>query len=717
MSAGQCINAPIQFTDTSYTKYGFVNSWSWNFGDLGTLADTSHLRNPVYSYPTSGIKDVKLTVTNSKGCTKDTTIRITVIETPTLTLPFKDSSYCGLDTLTLGATASVPSTFSWSPLINIINPNTANPQVFPTVTTKYYVVADAGGCFARDSITVRPVNNLTATAIASPLNICEGDTITLSGSSNHSPITWQWSPQASVLASTSQNTKAFPINNTVYTLTARWGNNCVATDSKSVIVKPLATPNAGPDAYICTGQSGTQLNATGGDNYQWTPTTGLSASNIPNPFASPATTTTYIVSVGVTGCAVRRSDTVIVDAKALPTLTASSDTLICSIDTLALSANGTGNFLWTPNYNIDNVNIATPLVSPDVPTRYIVSLTDAFGCISKDSVFVDVITSVSLNAGADTTICQTDPMRLNTVSNGLQYSWTPATFLDDPTKKNPIATPDTTTRYFVTARVGKCLASDDVNITVVPYPIANAGPDSTICFGGSTQLQASGGDVYTWSPASFLDNPNIPNPVASPAKTTRYIVSVRSTTSGCPKPVNDSVLVIIRPRVIADAGPRDTVVVSNQPLQLNGSGGLTYLWSPGTGLTNTTIRNPVARLFNDQRYILTVRDAGNCADTDTIDVIVYKIAADLYVPTAFTPNGDNKNDVFKPIPIGMKAITYFRVYNRWGNLMYATAEIGKGWDGTFNGKPQDPDTFVWIVGGLDYEGNGITKKGYVILIR
>ncbi|MEO5647203.1 MAG: T9SS type B sorting domain-containing protein, partial [Chitinophagaceae bacterium] len=430
------------------------------------------------------------------------------------------------------------------------------------------------------------------------------------------------------------------------------------------------------------------------------------------------TTTSYIVSVGVTGCARRRSDTVVVEAKPLPSLVVSKDTLICSSDTLQLFATGTGNILWTPNYNISNQTSASPLVSPDLPTKYYVSLTDIFGCTKRDSVFVDVISVLSLDAGMDTTICQTDAIRLNTTSNGLQYRWTPILGLDNPNIKNPIANPDTTMLYSVVATVGSCQAIDSVKVTVVPYPIANAGLDSIICFGASTQLQASGGDVYTWSPTTFLDNPNIANPVATPLRTTLYTVSVRSTTSGCPKPDLDSILVTVRPRVIADAGPRDTVVVTNQPLQLSGTGGLSYLWSPPTGLNNPSIRNPVALLNNDSmRYILTVRDAGNCADTDTIDVIVYKVTADLYVPTAFTPNGDGKNDVFRPIPIGMKSISYFRVYNRWGVLMFSTTEQRKGWDGRYNGKGQDTDTFVWVVEGLDYEGNRRSKKGYVILIR
>jgi gliding motility-associated-like protein len=718
VTAGICQGAPIQFTDTTKTRYGVVDSWRWDFGDPATAADTSRIQNPTYTYSAPGTYTVILRVTNSKGCLSTITRQVTIIDQPTLTMDFRDTTYCARDTLTLGATASVPSTYSWTPLINIINPNSQNPQVYPTTPTKYYVVADAGGCFARDSVMVKPRNDLATVATASPASICEGDTITLTGTANYSPITWQWSPANTVLEPNTQTTKAFPIANTTYVLTARWGNNCVATDSKVVTVKPLAVPEAGPDAYICTGQSSVQLNASGGDNYQWTPTTGLSNPSIPNPIASPSVTTIYTVSVGVTGCSARRTDSVKVEAKPTPALEVTNDTLICVIDTLQLNATGSGSVFWTPNYNINDQNSPTPLVSPDVSTTYYVTLTDSFGCRKTDSVRVNVTPNVNLFAGNDTTICQTDGIQLMTVSNGLRYTWTPSRGLSDSTAKRPIATPDTTTTYTVLATVGKCSATDDIKITTVPYPIANAGPDTAFCFGGNVQLQATGGDVYRWSPTLFLNNPNIPNPIASPSKTMLYTVSVQSTTSGCPKPRFDTVLVTVHPKVIADAGPRDTVIVGSQRLQLNGTGGTRYTWSPPTGLNNANIRNPIALLRNDQRYVLTVASDAGCTGTDTIDVIVYKVEADLFVPTAFTPNGDGLNDFFKPIPIGMKAINHFKVFNRWGVLMYSSTEMkGRGWDGTYNGRPQDSNTFVWIAEGVDYEDRKISKKGYVVLIR
>jgi gliding motility-associated-like protein len=353
-------------------------------------------------------------------------------------------------------------------------------------------------------------------------------------------------------------------------------------------------------------------------------------------------------------------------------------------------------------------------VSPDVPTKYFVNFSDMFGCKGSDSVFVDVKSFVTLNAGNDTTICSTDAIVLTPISDGLQYRWSPSGSLNNDTLKKPTATPLVNTTYTIIASIGKCQNTDAIIIKVAPYPSANAGNDSTICLGNSVQLSASGGTFYKWSPAFFLNNPGIANPVADPINDINYVVAV-SDTLGCPKSVQDSVQIRVL-NVVAEAGPADTSVVVNQPLQLTASGGEFYIWTPSTGLSNPDVSNPVALLSNSQQYVVTVSQGG-CFDTDTINVTVYKVEPGLYVPNAFTPNNDGVNDVFRPIPIGMKKISYFRVYDRWGRLMFSSAQTGKGWDGTLEGKPQDPAVYVWMIEGIDYLNNKITKKGSVVLIR
>ncbi|MFT3981890.1 MAG: PKD domain-containing protein [Ferruginibacter sp.] len=399
--------------------------------------------------------------------------------------------------------------------------------------------------------------------------------------------------------------------------------------------------------------------------------------------------------------------------------TLTNDTLICNIDTLQLrfTTTETGTITWSPNYMISNVNSFTPLVSPDVTTTYYVNYADNFGCTASDSVKVNVVDHVTLNLMADTTICLTDTVILRNQSDGLSFTWTPAATLNNATLQSPVATPTAaTTTYHVVARIGKCFSQDDIIIHTVPYPLANAGVDTTICFGDSYQLNATGGSIYNWTPRIFLNNSSIANPVSqSPQQDIQYIVEVRDVL-GCPKPVYDTMLLHVA-RIVADAGPADTNVVIGQPLQLTATGSNHYSWTPVTWLNNPAIFNPVSLPQESIQYVVRVSNDQGCFDTDTINVKLFKIDPDLLVPTAFSPDGDGLNDVFRPIVIGMRSLDAFRVYNRWGQLVFTTTQPGYGWNGEFKGQPQAAGTYVWYAEGVTYLGRKIEKKGSVILIR
>ncbi len=451
------------------------------------------------------------------------------------------------------------------------------------------------------------------------------------------------------------------------------------------------------------------------------PTSGSNdSSQQQNPthiYASPGTYTITMFVQSSKGCSGTISKTI--DILSQPPLSVVGDTLICNIDTLQLNAIGSGTFLWSPNYMINNVNIANPLVSPDVTTTYSVQLTDAFGCQGSKPVTVKVVDHVTQFGGPDTTICKTDAVVLQLAGDALHYVWTenPAgNTLNNPTLKNPTAIPLVTTTYHVVGNIGKCIAENDIKVTPIPYPAANAGPDTSICFGNSAQLNASGGSIYSWSPAAFLTAINIPNPMSvKPTAGVRYIVTVRDVL-GCPKPVKDTMFVFVA-KIKAYAGPSDTSVVLGQPLQLGATGSINYSWTATTWLDDPLIHNPISLPQNDITYTVRVSNNFGCYDDASIRVHVFKIKPDLLVPNAFTPNGDGTNDIFKPIPIGMKSVDIFRVYNRWGQMLYSGSGNEAGWDGTFGGKKQETATYVWYAEAVDYLNNKIAKKGTVILIR
>ena len=394
------------------------------------------------------------------------------------------------------------------------------------------------------------------------------------------------------------------------------------------------------------------------------------------------------------------------------------DTLICSVDTLKLSAAGTGLFSWTP----DNIllsrfnNTPQPEVYPKTTTSFKVTLNDE-GCINTDSIQVRVVDFVTLDAGDPMTICLTDPVTLNPTGDGLYFEWSPTATLDDPFKRNTVATPVApSTLYTVTAKISdKCYTSDNVVVHTVPYPISLAGNDVIICYEDTVQLTGGmDGSSFTWTSVNTLIDAHTLNPQAFPLRTTSYILSVWDT-KGCPKPGLDTVTVIVRPQILANAG-NDTSIVTGQPLLLTGSGAPFYEWIPASGLNNPYIKTPVATLSDDMTYVMKTFTEEDCYAYDTVNVKVFKALPDIFVPNAFTP-GKAANALFRPIPVGIASLQSFRVFNRWGQQVYSNTDPSKGWDGKFNGKAQPQGTYVWMASGIDYTGKAIVKKGTVLLLR
>ena len=508
------------------------------------------------------------------------------------------------------------------------------------------------------------------------------------------------------------------------------GTACADSTTTLIKVYPGYFPAFSDNSPMCKGnpvQFTDQTTANYGIANTWHWDFGLigtasDTSNIKNPvytYSQPGTYTAVLIVGSDKGCVDTIQKVVTIVDK--PVLTLTNDTLMCSRDNLQLSANANsaGFYSWSPNYNINNLNIQNPVVSPNVDTTYYINYSDNFGCATRDSVRVRVVDTVTLKTGRDTTICRTDGILLTIVGNALQFVWTPAATLNNPSIRNPIASPTAAfTTYYVTGNIGTCFDSDSIKIKTVPYPIAKAGRDTLICWGTSAFLYSSGGSNYNWSPSSFLDNTNIPNPVSinPQANFIDYIVTV-SDTFGCPKPVRDTIRVNID-RIIADAGPRDTAVVMDQPLQLSATGSTNFQWTPVTQwLSNPNISNPVSLPQDNIEYVVVVTNSIGCLDTDTINVHFFKVLPGFFIPTAFSPNGDGLNEVLTPLALGLKSVDKFIIYNRWGQLLFKTSNIGEGWDGKYKGIVQGIGTYVWYAEGTDYTNKKLQKKGTVVLIR
>jgi gliding motility-associated-like protein len=573
-----------------------------------------------------------------------------------------------------------------------------------------------------------------ARALLNPQYItCDGFTMGFQNLSNSPLINtyfWDFGVTTSTTDTSNLATPTFTYPDTgVYILKLVTNRNQQCSDSTTAIVKVY--PGFFP-AFNVTGACYTNplqfTDATSTmygvvDSWNWNfgdPSTNADTSHLQNPVWKYPTAGPIDVALTVSnskGCIKTIQQTISVIDKPPITL-AFRDTLICVPDAVQLNASGNGIFSWSPTTNMTNSNTATPTVNPTSTTWYVVNLDDS-GCKNSDSVKVRVVRVVSLVARGDTTICLTDGVQLGATTDGLQFLWTPAGTLNNAAIVNPIATPISTTVYQVLARIGSCTATDDVKITTVPYPYSNAGNDTMICYNTSAQLKGAYiGSSFSWSPVNYLNNANITNPIAKPPRTISFVFTVYDTI-GCPKPGIDTVIITVLPKVRAFAG-RDTSVVVGQELQLNGSGGITYLWSPPTGLNNIAIPDPIGIYgpeIDSIRYKLLVTDQAGCADSAYVLVKIFKTNPSVFVPTAFTPNNDGLNDVVRPIAVGIQQIKYFSIYNRWGQMVFTTTENEKGWDGKIAGRPQNSGVFVWMVSAIDYTGKPIFLKGTVALIR
>lgn len=346
---------------------------------------------------------------------------------------------------------------------------------------------------------------------------------------------------------------------------------------------------------------------------------------------------------------------------------------------------------------------------------------DANGCISNTNAVVALNDTMRLSLGPDSTICFGSSITLVPQTNALTdtFAWTPKATLNYDTVRTPVATPADTTTYYLTAKWGICERKDTIIVNVLQKPVPDAGRDTTICYKTNALLvgsasNLSGGVSFAWSPADSLNTPNAASTIARIDTSRKFTLTVTDN-YGCNFTVTDSVWVTMQPQLVVFAG-NDTTAILNRPHQLMASGGSNYLWSPAGPLNNPFIADPLATLSHDTYFSVLVTDAVGCKASDYVFVKVYE-GPNYYLPNAFTPNGDGLNDKFIPVPVGIRSTDYFRIFNRYGKLMFETRQWMQGWDGTLKGKPAEAGAYVWMIKGIDKNGSVVEMKGTVILMR
>jgi gliding motility-associated-like protein len=506
---------------------------------------------------------------------------------------------------------NVSANVNWSPSAGMTGSNTYTPSFIPNVSGTYTIsLTTAPGCTATDTVSVF-VNPLPSPAAGPDKTICEGSATNLNASGGAS---YSWNPPSGLSASNISNPVASPTVTTSYTVTISNGA-CLGKDTIVVNVNPLPPVDAGTNVTICDGNT-VNLQASGASTYVWTPGTSLTGTTIPNPVSNPNNTITYSVTgTDANGCI--KTDSVKVIVNPTPVASASVDDTICSGSSSTLNGSGTGNYSWTPGTGLNNTAISNPVANPTVTTTYVLSVTNGFNCLDKDTMTLFVNPLPNVDAGNNQIICNGATWQLN-ATGAQSYVWTPSATLSASNISNPVATPTASVTYTVTGTdANGCVKNDAVSIVVLPGPSLATSPDPTICAGSSTNISATTPATnISWSPSTGLTVTNLANTTASPAVTTTYTVT--ATQNGCVS--KDSVTVTVSTGPVLNAGP-DVTACAGDTIQLNAGGSATtYIWSPPTGLSSTSVQNPIATPSNPVTYVVTGVDANGCIDKDTIVV-------------------------------------------------------------------------------------------------
>jgi gliding motility-associated-like protein len=502
-----------------------------------------------------------------------------------------------------------------------------------------------------------------------------------------------------------------------------------------------------------------------GATYNWTVPPGwtiISGANTNIITVTAGSTGGYIINHQVNGCADLK-DTIQVSTTP-PTVAGrvQSDTTVCAgINNIPLTASGqVGNVLkWLASTdgiswrNINHTSGSYTAQNLSATTRYSVVVQNGPACTIDTSIAAVIAVDAKTRGGAlapnNINVCAGQILNPtltlgNYTGSVINWQWsndgvswnnfTPANHNVEYTTGNINAT----TYYRTVVKNGVC-AADTSDESAIRFfnalmPAALIDPDSAIiCYGKSAVLNATitSGTSYVWGNAATLTAggngtvqslPAIISATATPPATTHILLSVFN--AGCPNAYTDTFHIEVMKPIIVFAG-NDTSVVAGQPLQLhatvNDPNAGIFSWTPGTGLNFTRIPNPVAtysmNTAESVTYIVQAQTEAGCTGMDTVNVKVFKTGPDIFVPTAFSPNGDGLNDVIRPVLVGIGQLNFFRVYNRWGQLVYSTSDAGKGWDGRLGGAQQQSGNFVYVAQAVDYTGKIVAKKGFFVLIR
>lgn len=739
-----CVPLTVNFTDLSqqvpppinatYPGAPLVNR-QWTFGPPGGTASLPG-NTASYTYWDAGAFDVKVIVTDASGC-KDSITKPQYIQSwkPAADFTVDDVTSCVNTTLTFTNLTTTITSAKWffgdGDTSIAISPQHEYKQ--PGTYTVMMIATDAHGCkdTAINSSYITITRPKAVLSISDTMAVCPPlvDTFDANGSVGAASYWWDFqtgnNPIAPHVIEPFMTAGKYNI-----LLVAKDANGCTDTAKGTVYILGYA------GAFDYTPLSGcaplevsfhTSLNNI--PSVIWDFNDGNTAGSVTNTikhvYTVPGAYVPKMIMTDGNGCTSSSGgiDTIKVDGvEAKFTHSPACEGYLVTLKDASKSM-FTPLITWSWAFHDGSVS------SVKEPTHYypsagtykvVLIATNSKGCRDTlDSVLVIHELPV-IDAGKDTVICLKDAAQLN-ASGGVSYVWAPATTLSCSNCANPLASPADTMLYTVIGTDANQCSDTDAVVVKVKYKVtAGVAEGGEICDGESTILKVWGAQTYVWSPDGDLDNKNLPEPVASPRYNT--IFKVVSYEGSC-IPDTDFVEVTVHPKPIVRASGSATIIAGNDaPINAEGEGIRTFLWQPSETLNCSDCPNPIAKPIRTTIYTIIGATEYGCKDSADVTVTVLCDQSQLFIPNTFTPNGDGQNDIFYPRGVGFDALRSFRVYNRWGEVVFERSKFplndkASGWDGTFKGQQLPPDVFVYTVEADCENGDVIKWKGDVTLVR
>ncbi|MBZ0206409.1 MAG: gliding motility-associated C-terminal domain-containing protein, partial [Flavobacteriales bacterium] len=611
------------------------------------------------SFVVDAAGEYRVIATNAAGCSDTSTVQVSYMGANAFNLG-NDTLICAGSSLILDAGLPGGST-QWS------GASTApTPSIPVTATGIYIATTTVAGCAFTDSIQVSviapPVLDL-----GPDINLCTGSTLELSV--NAPSVLWDDGSTAAVR--TIDQGGAYWVQASV--------NGCTSTDTVSVTEIPLPPVQLGPDTGLCSSELLTLNVSVPGGSYLWNDGSTAAERSVP-----PGT---WHVQVTVQECSAR--DTIQIGALPSPTLQLPLDTILCAGTTWTIDVNQPGSsYLWTTGSTSSSMMVSDA-------GNYGVTV-DLSGCTASASVEVGYVDLSQFDLGPDTTLCPGNTLELHVDIPGASVLWQ-----DGSTALQ--RTVASTGTFQATVSVGGCSAQSSVQVDFTPVPLVFLGPDRTMCIGDTVLLTIDPGQAQpVWSTGGNGNDLNV---------TTTGAYSVSLALDGCT--TADTVLLTFRPVINQlDLGP-DQEVCSESPVIVDATiPGAAYTWSNGS-------HQPTLALTEPGIYSVVV--TGPCINvSDTIVITKGNCAPVVHIPNAFTPDGDEVNDVFAPVVFEPVRSWTFLIFDRWGELIFSSDVPGGAWDGIVNGRDAQVGVYVWD---LHYEAvtsGGVVQKrqrGSVVLVR